>query len=95
MPTAWLLKEMALRYAASNWFLLISCSTWMAIRSSRIFLDCENAVAAAFSFCVVAVRIRAFFTYCCAIDEPPWVGWCSASLIIARRVPLKSSAPCW
>ena len=37
---------------------------------------------------------RTFFTYCWAMVEPPWTGWCSMSFTAARMVPRRSIAPC-
>ncbi len=37
---------------------------------------------------------RTFFTYCWAMVEPPWTGWCWMSFTAARMVPLRSIAPC-
>ena len=37
---------------------------------------------------------RTFFTYCWAMVEPPWTGWCWTSFTAARMVPLRSIAPC-
>ena len=41
-----------------------------------------------------ALSRRTFLTYCCAIVEPPWTGWCWMSLTAARMVPRRSIAPC-
>ena len=38
--------------------------------------------------------ICTILTYCCVIDDPPWVSSLVLLRISARRVPLKSSAPC-
>ena len=34
------------------------------------------------------------FTYCCVIDDPPWVSSDVVLRTSARKVPLRSIAPC-
>ena len=73
------------------------CSAATAIRSSfslRLSVAASAACAAWELFATSASSRSTFFTYCCAIVEPPWTGLCSMSFTAARMVPRRSIAPC-
>ena len=73
------------------------CSAVTAIRSSfslRFSVSASAACTAWELFATSAWSRSTFFTYCCAIVEPPWTGLCSMSFTAARMVPRRSMAPC-
>ena len=73
------------------------CSAATAIRSSfslRLSVSAFAACRAWLLFAFSASSRSTFFTYCCAMVEPPWTGLCWMSFTAARMVPRRSIAPC-
>ena len=73
------------------------CSAATAIRSSfslRLSVPAFAACRAWLFFAFSASSRSTFFTYCCAMVEPPWTGLCWKSFTAARMVPRRSIAPC-
>ena len=95
MPQAPSPKFARLRYFSRISFFEYCFSTAIAYRSSATLRWYVSAVASATSSGVFAFSTRLTFTYCWVMLEPPcWIPpedlFCSS----ARRVPLRSSAPC-